>query len=140
MTVPLLVCRVMFKKVYSEISRYFLATDTKGDVFGDYAGMAQKYYGYTPYVIDLRNPTRSNGFNMLHLVNKYMDQFKVTGSITDKARAKRYAKITAKTIVLMEGFDGDGLERGNVTLSARLKSLRNCYREFSPKFTVPEGF
>jgi type IV secretion system protein VirD4 len=86
----------------------FLATDTKGDVFRDYAGIAQKYYGYTPYVIDLRNPTRSNGFNMLHLVNKYMDQFKVTGSITDKARAERYAKITAKTIVRMEGFDGGG--------------------------------
>lgn len=86
----------------------FLTTDTKGDVFRDYAGIAQKYYGYTPYVIDLRNPTRSHGFNLLHLVNKYMDRYKETGNLTDKARAERYAKITAKTIVRMEGFDGGG--------------------------------
>ncbi len=86
----------------------FLCTDTKGDAFRDYAGISQKYYGYTPYVIDLRNPTRSHGFNMLHLVNKYMDLYKQDGSLTDKARAERYAKITAKTIVCMEGFDGGG--------------------------------
>ncbi|MGX8700923.1 type IV secretory system conjugative DNA transfer family protein [Caproiciproducens sp.] len=86
----------------------FLATDTKGDVFRDYAGIAQKYYHYIPYIIDLRNPTRSHGFNLLHLVNKYTDLFKKTGDITYKARAERYAKITAKTIVRMEGFDGGG--------------------------------
>lgn len=86
----------------------FLATDTKGDVFRDYAGIAQKYYHYIPYIIDLRNPTRSHGFNLLHLVNKYTDLFKETGDITYKARAERYAKITAKTIVRMEGFDGGG--------------------------------
>lgn len=86
----------------------FLCTDTKGDAFRDYAGIAQKYYGYTPYVIDLRNPTRSHGFNLLHLVNKYMDLYKQSGSLKHKARAERYAKITAKTIVRMEGFDGGG--------------------------------
>jgi len=86
----------------------FLATDTKGDVFRDYAGIAKKHYGYTPYVIDLRNPTKSHGFNMLHLVNKYIDQYKNTGSLSDKARAERYAKITAKTIVRVQGFDGGG--------------------------------
>jgi len=86
----------------------FLATDTKGDVFRDYAGIAQKYYGYIPYVIDLRNPTRSHGFNLLHLVNKYIDRYKKSGSLSDKARAERYAKITAKTIVRVQGFDGGG--------------------------------
>ncbi len=86
----------------------FLATDTKGDVFRDYAGIAQKYYGYAPYVIDLRNPTRSHGFNLLHLVNKYMEKYKEAGNVSDKARAERYAKITAKTIVRMEDFDGGG--------------------------------
>jgi len=86
----------------------FLASDTKGDVFRDYAGIAQKYYGYTPYVIDLRNPTRSHGFNLLHLVNKYIDLYKKTGNLSDKARAERYAKITAKTIVRVQGFDGGG--------------------------------
>ncbi len=86
----------------------FLCTDSKGDEFRDYAGIAQKYYGYTPYVIDLRNPTRSHGFNLLHLVNKYMDLYKQWGKLQDKARAERYAKITAKTIVHMEGFNDGG--------------------------------
>lgn len=86
----------------------FLATDTKGDVFRDYAGIAQQYYHYRSYVIDLRNPTRSDSFNLIHLVNKYMDSFMDTGDISDKARAERYAKITAKTIVRLDGFDGGG--------------------------------
>lgn len=86
----------------------FLATDTKGDVFRDYAGIAQRYYHYQSYVIDLRNPTRSNSFNLIHLVNKYMDSFKGTNDISDKAKAERYAKITAKTIVKTDGFDGGG--------------------------------
>lgn len=86
----------------------FLSTDTKGDVFRNYAGIANQYYGYTSYVIDLRNPTRSHGFNLLHLVNKYMDLYKRSRNLTDKARAERYAKITAKTVVRMEGFDGGG--------------------------------
>ena len=86
----------------------FLATDTKGDVFRDYAGIAQRYYGYKSYVIDLRNPTRSDSFNLIHLVNKYMDSFMDTGDLSDKARAERYAKITAKTIVRLDGFDGGG--------------------------------
>lgn len=86
----------------------FLATDTKGDVFRDYAGIAQRYYHYQSYVIDLRNPTRSNSFNLIHLVNKYMSSFMETGDLSDKARAERYAKITAKTIVKTDGFDGGG--------------------------------
>ena len=53
----------------------FLTTDTKGDLYRNYAGLARKYYGYETAVIDLRNPTRSDGDNMLHLVNKYMDQY-----------------------------------------------------------------
>ena len=51
----------------------FSTTDTKGDLYRNYAGIAKKYYGYHTAVIDLRNPTRSDGDNMLHLVNKYMD-------------------------------------------------------------------
>lgn len=51
----------------------FLTMDTKGDLYRNYAGIAKKYYGYHTAVIDLRNPTRSDGDNMLHLVNKYMD-------------------------------------------------------------------
>lgn len=86
----------------------FLATDTKGDVFRDYAGIAQRYYHYKPFVLDLRNPTRSDSFNLIRLVNKYMDSFMETGDLSHKARAERYAKITAKTIVQTDGFDGGG--------------------------------
>ena len=45
----------------------FLSTDTKGDVARNYGTIAQKYYGYNVSVIDLRNPTRSDENNMLHL-------------------------------------------------------------------------
>lgn len=51
----------------------FLTTDTKGDLFRNYAGIAEKYYGYQTSILDLRNPTRSEGNNILTLVNKYMD-------------------------------------------------------------------
>ena len=54
----------------------FLSTDLKGDVFRNYGMIAKKYYGYNVSVIDLRNPTRSDENNMLHLVNKYMDIYK----------------------------------------------------------------
>lgn len=40
----------------------FLSTDTKGDVMRNYGSIA-KQYGYHVSVIDLRNPTRSNGNN-----------------------------------------------------------------------------
>lgn len=60
----------------------------------------QKYYGYHTAVIDLRNPTRSDGDNMLHLVNKYMDEYLADHTNTGaKAKAEKYAKITAKTII-----------------------------------------
>lgn len=51
----------------------FLCTDTKGDLFRNYAGIAEKYYGYKISILDLRNPTRSDGDNILGMVNKYMD-------------------------------------------------------------------
>ena len=54
----------------------FLSTDTKGDIFRNYAGIAKDCYGYRISVIDLRNPTKSDGFNLLHLVNKYADLYK----------------------------------------------------------------
>lgn len=81
----------------------FITTDTKGDLYRNYATIAKKYYGYHVSVIDLRNPTRSNGFNMLHLVNKYMDEYKATNNIRAKAKAEKYAKITSKTIIFSGG-------------------------------------
>lgn len=82
----------------------FLTTDTKGDVMRNYGRIA-KEYGYNVSVIDLRNPTRSNGNNLLHLVNKYMDLYKEhPKELAYKAKAEKYAKIISKTIIL-SGMD-----------------------------------
>lgn len=78
----------------------FLSTDTKGDVMRNYGGVA-KEYGYNVSVIDLRYPTKSNGNNLLNLVNKYMDLYKEYPSqLAYKAKAEKYAKIISKTIIL----------------------------------------
>lgn len=78
----------------------FLSTDTKGDVMRNYGGVA-KGYGYNVSVIDLRNPTKSNGNNLLNLVNKYMDLYKeYPNQLAYKAKAEKYAKIISKTIIL----------------------------------------
>ena len=85
----------------------FLSTDTKGDIMRNYGSIASKYYGYNISVIDLRNPMRSHGNNLLHLVNKYMDLYAGTNEVQYKAKAKKYAKIIAKTIIL------SGMEAGS---------------------------
>ncbi len=83
----------------------FMTTDTKGDIMRNYGSIASKYYGYHISVIDLRNPMRSHGNNLLHLVNKYMDLYKANPSIVAyKAKAEKYAKIISKTIIL-SGMD-----------------------------------
>ena len=81
----------------------FVTTDSKGDLYRNTATIAEKYYGYSISVIDLRNPTRSSGYNMLYLVNKYMDLYKKDGKLEYKAKAEKFAKITAKTIISAGG-------------------------------------
>ena len=85
----------------------FMTTDTKGDLMRNYGNIAQNSYGYKISVIDLRNPMRSHGNNLLHLVNKYMDLHASTGELRYKAKAEKYAKIISKTIIL------SGMESGN---------------------------
>ena len=83
----------------------FMSTDTKGDIMRNYGSIASKYYGYNISVIDLRNPMRSHGNNLLHLVNKYMDMYAEHPEIIAyKAKAEKYAKIISKTIIL-SGMD-----------------------------------
>ena len=78
----------------------FLSTDTKGDVMRSYGSIA-KGYGYRVSVLDLRNPTRSNGSNLLHLVNHYMDLAQVfPETLAYRAKAEKYAKIISKTVIL----------------------------------------
>lgn len=78
----------------------FITSDTKGDLFRHYGKIAKEYYGYNVAVIDLRNPTKSDGNNLLHLVNKYMDLWKSEpDNLAYKAKAEKYAKIISKTII-----------------------------------------
>lgn len=84
----------------------WLCTDTKGDLFRNYAGIAKDCYGYNISVLDLRNPTRSDGDNILTLVNKYMDEYLAhPDNLAAKAKAEKYAKITAKTIICSDGAE-----------------------------------
>ena len=82
----------------------FLALDTKGDLARNYGKIASHYYNFKVSVIDLRNPTRSDGFSFLTLVNHYMDKArKAPNDLASKAKAEKYAKILAKTIINPEG-------------------------------------
>ena len=78
----------------------FITSDTKGDLYRHYGKIAKEYYGYNVSVIDLRNPTKSDGNNLLHLVNKYMDLWiSEPDNLSYKAKAEKYAKIISKTII-----------------------------------------
>ena len=78
----------------------FLALDSKGDLARNYGAVASKYYGYHIAVVDLRNPTRSDGYNLLSLINRYMDQARdAPDDLASRARAEKYAKILSKTII-----------------------------------------
>ncbi len=86
----------------------YVALDTKGDLSRNYGTIAQKYYGYHVSVIDLRNPTRSDGSNLLTLINRYMDIAREhPDNLAARAKAEKYAKILAKTIVNPGGDDQD---------------------------------
>ena len=88
----------------------WLALDSKGDLARNYGTIAKNCYGYNVSVIDLRNPTRSDGNNLLTLVNRYMDiASKDPKNLAARAKAEKYAKILAKTIV---NPDGDDSNRG----------------------------
>ena len=86
----------------------YLALDTKGDLARNYGTIAKKYYGYRVSVIDLRNPTRSDGSNLLTLINRYMDIAREhPDNLAARAKAEKYAKILAKTIVNPGGDEQD---------------------------------
>ena len=88
----------------------WLALDSKGDLARNYGTIAKERYGYHVSVIDLRNPTRSDGNNLLTLVNRYMDIARSDpNNLAARAKAEKYAKILSKTIV---NPDGDDSNRG----------------------------
>ena len=86
----------------------FLILDTKGDLARNCGKIAQKYYGYRVSVVDLRNPIRSDGNNLMTLVNRYMDVAREhPDNLAARAKAEKYAKILAKTIVNPGSDDQD---------------------------------
>ena len=80
------------------------------DAVKAYGSIAKKYYGYEHIsVIDLRNPTRSDGNNLLTLINRYMDiARKQPDNLAARAKAEKYAKILAKSIVSPKGNSDHG--------------------------------
>ena len=82
----------------------FFASDTKGNLARNYGAIARDCYGYQVAVVDLRNPTRSDGYNLLTLINHYMDVCrKDPTNLAARAKAEKYAKILSKTIINPDG-------------------------------------
>ena len=77
----------------------FFATDTKGDLARNYGAVAKKYYGYRVSVVDLRNPTRSDGYNLMTLINRYMDKALREHSIEAYGKAENLINILAHSII-----------------------------------------
>lgn len=61
--------------------------------------MAEKYYGYRVSVVDLRNPTRSDGYNLMTLINRYMDKALREHSIEAYGKAENLINILAHSII-----------------------------------------
>ena len=82
----------------------FFASDTKRDLARNYGAIARDCYGYQVAVVDLRNPTRSDGYNLLTLINYYMDVCrKEPNNLAARAKAEKYAKILSKTVINPDG-------------------------------------
>lgn len=86
----------------------FLALDTKGDLARNYGAVAARYYGYHVSVVDLRNPTRSDGYNLLTLINRYMDTSFHEHSIEAYGKAENLASILAHSIIAPKGDEDRG--------------------------------
>ena len=70
----------------------------------NYGGIARDCYGYQVAVVDLRNPTKSDGYNLLTLINHYMDVCRrEPTNLAARAKAEKYAKILSKTIINPDG-------------------------------------
>ncbi len=82
----------------------FFASDTKGDLARNYGAIARDCYGYQVAVVDLRNPTRSDGYNLLTLINHYMDVCRrEPANLAARAKSEKYAKILSKIIINPDG-------------------------------------
>lgn len=83
---------------YEDFERMMMSTDRKGrDEKDDQSGQSEG------------EGTRSDGNNLLHLINKYMDIYKAQpGNLAAKAKAEKYAKILSKTLIHTGGEENHG--------------------------------
>ena len=82
----------------------FFASDTKGNLARNYGAIARDCYGYQVAVVDLRNPTCSDGDNLLTLINRYMDACRRDpADLAARAKSEKYSKILSKTIINPDG-------------------------------------
>lgn len=65
-------------------------------------------YGYHVSVVDLRNPTRSDGYNLMTLINRYMDTSFHEHSIEAYGKAENLASILAHSIIAPKGDEDRG--------------------------------
>ena len=59
-----------------------IKSKTVGD--GQRGTVAARYYGYHVSVVDLRNPTRSDGYNLMTLINRYMAMASVMSTVLSR--------------------------------------------------------
>jgi|GEM_PF-1015077 TRAG family protein len=80
-------------------------------------GNIAKGYGYNVSVIDLRNPTRSNGNNLLHLVNKYMDLYQANpDTVAENGNRKvQYANKAELMDGIVKKYHPEALLEGDVS-------------------------
>lgn len=116
----------------------FLCTDTKGDLYRNYAGIAKEYYKYNISILDLRNPIQSDAVNILTMVNKYTDLWLADSqALSYRAKAEKYAKITAKTIIYSGGGDASSYGQNAFFYDAAeglLTSVILLVAEYCPPF------
>ena len=118
----------------------YFAMDTKGDLARNYGTIAKKYYGYRISVIDLRNPTRSDGNNLLTLINRYMDLARMDADdLASRAKAEKYAKILSKTLINTTGDSAQYGQNASWLLPEDLQTLLLCHLLFESSHASEHG-
>lgn len=104
----------------------WLALDSKGDLARNYGAIAKNCYGYQNVaVIDLRNPTRSDGNNLLTLVNRYMD---IARSDPNNLAARPRPRNTPKSCPRPSS-----IQTAMTATAARMRSSTMRRKGFSPR-------
>lgn len=101
-----------------------ILTDCKGDLYRKTCGELIKN-GVTPLLLDFRSPLNSLQFNLMHNINKNIDDFKAAKSKRDKliayAKAEKYSKILSSSVV--DNLETDSKSEGSAYFNETAKGL-----------------